>query len=123
MKKILLTFDAEEFDLPREFNQEISDDAMYEISKEGTEMSYVVETTEAFEKEFAKKHRDKVDWLKKIKEKLKENPEYGKPLRGRLHGLWQLRIGSFRVWYEINHIAKKVILKAIYHKDEAVKHY
>lgn len=36
MKKILLTFDVEEFDLPREFNGEISDDEMHTISFEGT---------------------------------------------------------------------------------------
>ena len=35
MKKILLTFDVEEFDLPREFRQKISDKETYEISKNG----------------------------------------------------------------------------------------
>ncbi|HDK42737.1 MAG TPA: polysaccharide deacetylase, partial [Candidatus Pacearchaeota archaeon] len=35
MKRILLTFDVEEFDLPREFNQNISEEEMYEISKNG----------------------------------------------------------------------------------------
>ena len=34
-KKILLTFDLEEFDLPRDFNQTISEENMYEISLEG----------------------------------------------------------------------------------------
>jgi mRNA interferase RelE/StbE len=86
-------------------------------------MPYNVETTETFEKEFKKKHRDKIDWLKKIKEKLQNSPEQGKPLRGKLNGTWQIRIGPFRVWYEINHIEKKIVLKAILHKDEAVKFY
>lgn len=86
-------------------------------------MIYTVETTETFEREFRKKHRDKIEWLKKIKEKLQSFPEYGKPLKGRLYGIWQLRIESFRVWYEINHIEKKVILRAILHKDEAVQNY
>jgi len=35
MKSILLTFDLEEFDLPLEFNQDIEENQMYEISKEG----------------------------------------------------------------------------------------
>ena len=86
-------------------------------------MAYIIETTETFDREFTKKHRDKVDWLIKIKEKLQNNPEDGKPLRGRLHGIWQIKIGSFRLWYEINHTEKIVILKAILHKDEAVRHY
>jgi hypothetical protein len=35
MKKILLTFDVEEFDVPREFGKEISDREMHEISRQG----------------------------------------------------------------------------------------
>ena len=31
-------------------------------------------------------------------ERLEQEPQSGKPLRGKLHGLWQLRIGPFRVW-------------------------
>lgn len=86
-------------------------------------MVYTVETTETFEREFRKKHRDKINWLRKIKEKLQKYPEQGKPLRGRLHGLWQIRMGPFRIWYEINDSEKKVILKFILHKDEAIEHY
>ena len=86
-------------------------------------MVYAVESTETFEREFEKKHRDKIKWLRRIKEKLQQNPEYGKPLRGRLHGTWQIRIGPFRVWYEINNDEKRVMLKAILHKDEAEKYY
>ncbi len=86
-------------------------------------MTYTVETTETFEREFKKKHKDKIEWLKKIKEKLQQYPEYGKPLKGRLYGIWQIRIVSFRLWYEINHIDKKVKLRAILHKDEVEKYY
>ncbi len=35
MKKILLTFDIEEFDLPREYGVKITDEQMYRVSKEG----------------------------------------------------------------------------------------
>ena len=86
-------------------------------------MTYIVETTEDFDNEFKKKHRDKLEWLERIKEKLRTYPEIGKPLKGRLQGIWQIRIGPFRVWYEINDADKKVILKTILHKDEALKHY
>jgi len=84
---------------------------------------YTIEITEDFEREFKKKHKDKAEWLEKIKEKLQKYPEHGKPLKGRLSGIWQIRIGPFRLWYEINDVEKKVILKVILHKDEAVKHY
>ena len=86
-------------------------------------MKYEVKTTETFDKIFKKKHRDKVEWLKKIKEKLSNRPESGKPLRGRLHGIWQIRMGPFRIWYEIDHVNRVVILKAILHKDEAIRRY
>ena len=56
-------------------------------------------------------------------ERLEQEPQFGKPLRGNLHGLWQLRIGPFRVWYEINTEDKKVTLRVILHKDDAMKYY
>lgn len=86
-------------------------------------MRYTVESTEAFEKEFTRNHKDKKEWLLRMTERLEQEPQSGKPLRGKLHGLWQLRIGPFRVWYEISEEQKKVTLRAILHKDEAKKYY
>ena len=86
-------------------------------------MTYTVETTESFEKEFTRNHRDKKEWLIRMIDRLEKEPQSGKPLRGRLHGLWQLRFGPFRVWYEINEDEKKVTLRAILHKDDAQKYY
>ncbi len=45
------------------------------------------------------------------------------PQIGKSHGLWWLRIGSFRIWYEINEEEKVVTLSAILHKDEVKKYY
>lgn len=40
--------------------------------------------------------------IKAIRKKLTTEPErYGKRLRGRLKGLWKLRVGKFRVVYEV----------------------
>ena len=86
-------------------------------------MSYKVELAETFAKEFSRNHRDKKEWLERMIERLEQEPQFGKPLRGKLHGLWQLRIGPFRVWYEINEEQKIVTLRAILHKDEAKKFY
>ena len=88
-------------------------------------MAYDVVTTEEFDKQVLKKHRDKKDQLKSVRSKLELFPDkYGKPLRGRLSGTWQIRLGSsFRIWYEINEDEKKVILKSIYHKKEAERRY
>ena len=56
-------------------------------------MTYAIESTETFEKEFSKNHKDKKEWLQHIVDRLEQEPQFGKPLRGKLHGLWQLRIG------------------------------
>jgi mRNA interferase RelE/StbE len=86
-------------------------------------VTYVVESTEAFEKEFSRNHKDKKEWLLRMIVKLEKDPQSGKPLRGKLHGLWQFRTGPFRIWYEINEKEKKVTLRAILHKNDAKKNY
>lgn len=52
---------------------------------------------------------------KKI-EKLKENPKIGIPLVGNLSGLWKLRIGDYRVTYQIRHNELVVLLLKIAHR-------
>ena len=86
-------------------------------------MSYKIELTETFAKEFSRNHKDKKEWLLRMIDRLEKDPQSGKPLRGKLHGLWQLRTGPFRVWYEINEEEKRVTLRAILHKDDAKKNY
>ena len=86
-------------------------------------MSYKIELTETFAKEFSRNHKDKKEWLLRMIDRLEKDPQSGKPLRGKLHGLWQLRTGPFRVWYEINEEENRVTLRAILHKDDAKKNY
>ncbi len=88
-------------------------------------MRYRVRTTATFDEQVHKHHRDRKEELETVKEKLERYPErYGKPLRGRLHGTWQIRLGrEFRVWYEIDEQENVVTLKAIHHKDEARERY
>jgi addiction module RelE/StbE family toxin len=52
--------------------------------------------------------------------KLKENPEiHGKPLRGVLHGYWELYFENrFRILYTIDNKEQIVTIEAIKHKDE-----
>lgn len=88
-------------------------------------MTYEVKTTESFDRKFKKKHKDKKDRLETVISKLEKYPDkYGKPLRGELHGIWQIRLGSnFRIWYEINEEEEEVVLKAVLHKKEAKRRY
>lgn len=86
-------------------------------------MVYIVETTEFFDKSF-KKYKGSRKHLESIKTKLSLYPDrYGKPLSGRLHGVWQERMGPFRIWYTIDADKQKVFLIDFKHKDEAKKRY
>ena len=48
---------------------------------------------------------DKFDQQRIVKKLrlLRQNPFLGKPLRGNLAGLWSLRVGKYRVIYQIKH--------------------
>lgn len=85
-------------------------------------MSYQVEIKEPAEKEIKKLDKSKAKEIIKQIEKLKKYPDrYGKPLRGRLSGLWQLRSGKYRIWYTIED--KTVYIRAVKHKKETKKYY
>ncbi len=70
---------------------------------------------ERFLKKLDKLERDRI--IKKLRE-LKENPELGKPLAGNLSGLWILRIGIYRVIYQIRRSELVIlVLKIVHRKD------
>jgi len=63
---------------------------------------------------------DKQD-KERIKNKLKDlanNPELGKPLTGRLAGLWSLRAGDYRALYQIRHNELLVLILKIGHRKD-----
>jgi mRNA-degrading endonuclease RelE of RelBE toxin-antitoxin system len=83
---------------------------------------YEVRITEPVEEEI--KRMDKITVMELFKQfkKLEKYPDmYGKPLRGSLSGLWQLRSGKYRIWYTIENDI--VYIRAIKHKDEVKKYY
>jgi mRNA-degrading endonuclease RelE of RelBE toxin-antitoxin system len=70
-----------------------------------------------FKKKF-KKIRDgssKMAIVKKI-QKIKENPEIGKPMKYSRKGTRELYIGSFRLSY--NYSKEKILILDLYHKDD-----
>ena len=67
---------------------------------------------------------DQVRIIRTMRKKLTTKPEeFGKPLTGELKGFWKLRIGDFRVIYEIkkNEILVYVILIGYRRDKEAYK--
>lgn len=62
---------------------------------------------------------DKQKIRKAIESKLMNNPiEFGKPLQYSLKGLRRLRVGDFRVIFEIDDKAKIVLVVKIGHRKE-----
>jgi len=52
---------------------------------------------------------------------LEADPEAGYRLRGRLTGLWSLRLGSYRLIYEIRDRGKTVRIVAVLHRAIAYR--
>ncbi|OQA58078.1 MAG: Plasmid stabilization system protein [Euryarchaeota archaeon ADurb.Bin294] len=79
-----------------------------------------IEYTDEFRK-CLKKIRDKKLQvkIKKIVEKIIENPEVGKPLQYELAGMRSVRIPPFRILYEYNH--DHLILYTFEHRDSVYK--
>lgn len=83
-------------------------------------MGYIIKITEPAERRLMKFDKEiQRRFANKIR-KLRDNPDvYGKPLRGKLHGYWELRFeNKFRILYTINFQEKIVMIEAIKHKDE-----
>ncbi len=53
--------------------------------------------------------------IKKLDE-LSVNPEIGKPLTANLSGLWRLRIGDYRVIYQIRKLELVVLIVKVGHR-------
>ncbi len=85
-------------------------------------MPYHVEIKKPALKELRKFNKKIVREILKQIDKLEEHPDkYGKPLGGRLSGIWQLRSGKYRIWYTIE--GYMVYVRAIKHKKKAEGNY
>ena len=85
-------------------------------------MIWIIVTKEEFERQFrdlTKKDKPLAERLAKAILKLEENPYLGKPLSYDLSGLRSLRVGKYRIIYEINENEKKVILMAVSHRKKS----
>jgi len=76
-----------------------------------------------FKEDFRKIDKpDQQKIIKTIRKKLTKDPEgFGDPLRGSLKGLWKLRVGQYRVVYEIK--KQKIVVYVVkvgFRRDEEV---
>jgi mRNA interferase RelE/StbE len=69
--------------------------------------------SEDYLKKLDKKEKERLG--KKLKE-LMNNPELGKPLTGKLAGLWSLRTGNYRALYQIKNNELLIFVLKIGHR-------
>ena len=72
-----------------------------------------------FQKKFSKiKSNDARERLIKLFEKIRDNPEIGKPMRHTRRGTREVYIAPFRLSYIFLKEEDKIVFLALYHKDE-----
>ena len=79
-------------------------------------MSYKLETTRRFEKDFRKLASDLKQQIDKHVRLLEIQPYSGKRLRGEFEGSYSLRLGDYRIVYWVDEAAKRIILLTVAHR-------
>ena len=60
-----------------------------------------------------------IDAIEDVLGLLEREPWAGHELRGRLHGLYSLRVGAYRIFYQLTESGKTVRVAAIRHRSTA----
>ena len=84
-------------------------------------MTYKLEVTETAQKEiYSKLESHLIDRLNKRIKKLEFEPKiFGKPLKGPLAGIWEIRFEKrWRIWYKVGDSQQLVEIIGFKHKDE-----
>lgn len=63
-----------------------------------------------------KLNKEDKERIKKKLKQLKKNSELGKPMMGKLSGLWSLRLGKYRVLYQIRKTEVIILVLKIGHR-------
>ena len=79
-------------------------------------MPYQVIITESAQKSLRKLDKNIRDNIFNKLESLKENPHIGKPLSANLSGFWSLRVGDYRVIYQIKNNELVILVIGIGHR-------
>lgn len=79
-------------------------------------MSYTVLISPKANNFLKKLDKNERDRLKNKLKDLSENPELGKPLTGKLAGLWSLRTGMYRTLYQVRHNELLILVLKIGHR-------
>ena len=84
-------------------------------------MSYTIGVERTATKSLKKIPQPLLERIENAISQLAENPEKGKSLRGELDGFLGLRVGGFRVIYEVNSVNKSVRILLIEPRGKVYK--
>jgi mRNA interferase RelE/StbE len=76
-------------------------------------MGYNLIFSRTWEKEYGKLDTKTKGRVAEALHRLIEAPYSGKPLVGTLRGAWSLRVGGYRILYEIKETTKEIFIEAI----------
>ena len=84
-------------------------------------MAYALETTTRAERELARLDPTVSESVRRSLERLAENAETvrHRALTGRLRGQFRLRVGRYRVLYELDRANRRIIIRSVGHRWEA----
>ena len=84
-------------------------------------MNYSIQIKRSAARELARIPRPERTRLVTAIDELSENPFLGESLKGKLHGLRRIRVGAYRVIYEILDDALVVLVVRVSHRQSAYR--
>lgn len=82
---------------------------------------YKIKLTKIAVKDLKKLDKKYQKVVGKAIDRLAENPKLGKPLKGKLKGVWRLRFSRYRILYEIQNKKLIVIVFEVKHRKEVYR--
>ncbi|MDF2956311.1 MAG: mRNA-degrading endonuclease RelE [Candidatus Alkanophagales archaeon MCA70_species_2] len=86
-------------------------------------MTYQVVVSRKFDRRFSNLSREVQDRIVEKLKALQERPELGKPLKGKLRGLRSLRVGKYRIIYQVDEDSKVVRIITVGRREEVYERF
>ena len=80
------------------------------------DVKYSIILSDKFDKFFSQLDRVSQKWIVERLKDLSKNPKSGKPLKGRFKGIRSLRVGKYRILYDIQENHFIIVVIAIGHR-------
>jgi mRNA interferase RelE/StbE len=84
-------------------------------------MKYSLILSDKFDRIFSQLDRSVQDRVVERLKELTENPKLGKPLKGKLKGIWSLRVGKYRILYQVQEEKLVIFVITLGHRKQVYK--